>query len=104
MRFQSLAGVAELADAPDSKSGESNLMWVRVPPPVLSKKRCFWINPEAAFFMPSCLQQYYSKPFLMLDEANAKTPVFCKLLPVAQPLKPRILKGLHHSKHSSEHG
>ena len=34
MRF-SLAGVAELADAPDSKSGEGKIfMWVRVPPPV----------------------------------------------------------------------
>jgi hypothetical protein len=29
------AGVAELADAPDSKSGERNLVWVQVPPPVL---------------------------------------------------------------------
>src|SRR5215207_5001916 len=27
-----LAGVAELVDAPDSKSGEGNLVWVRVPP------------------------------------------------------------------------
>ena len=35
--FSHFAGVAELADAPDSKSGEGNLMWVRVPPPVLSK-------------------------------------------------------------------
>ena len=27
------AGVVELADAPDSKSGEGNLVWVRFPPP-----------------------------------------------------------------------
>ena len=37
LAFSHFAGVAELADAPDSKSGEGNLMWVRVPPPVLSK-------------------------------------------------------------------
>jgi hypothetical protein len=50
LAFSHFAGVAELADAPDSKSGEGNLMWVRVPPPVLSKSRCFWNHPEAAFF------------------------------------------------------
>ncbi len=27
------AGVVELADAPDSKSGEGDLVWVRFPPP-----------------------------------------------------------------------
>ncbi len=27
------AGVAELVDAPDSKSGDSNIMRVQVPPP-----------------------------------------------------------------------
>ena len=27
-----------MVDAPDSKSGEGNLMWVRVPPPVLVLK------------------------------------------------------------------
>src|SRR5215208_4725246 len=31
------AGVAELVDAPDSKSGEGNLVWVRVPPPAQQK-------------------------------------------------------------------
>ena len=29
----SIAGVAEPVDAPDSKSGEGDLVWVRVPPP-----------------------------------------------------------------------
>ena len=28
------AGVAELVDAPDSKSGDSDIVWVRVPPSV----------------------------------------------------------------------
>ena len=28
------AGVAELADAPDSKSGDGDIVWVRAPPPV----------------------------------------------------------------------
>ena len=32
-----LAGVAESVDAPDSKSGEGNLVWVRVPPPAQDK-------------------------------------------------------------------
>src|SRR5919107_1510537 len=32
-----IAGVAELVDAPDSKSGEGNLVWVRVPPPAPHK-------------------------------------------------------------------
>jgi hypothetical protein len=32
------AGVAELVDAPDSKFGEGNLVWVRVPPPALLTK------------------------------------------------------------------
>src|ERR687896_906382 len=31
------AGVAESVDAPDSKSGEGNLVWVRVPPPALQE-------------------------------------------------------------------
>ena len=31
------AGVAESVDAPDSKSGEGNLVWVRVPPPALKE-------------------------------------------------------------------
>src|SRR5919112_1806028 len=31
------AGVAESVDAPDSKSGEGNLVWVRVPPPAPHK-------------------------------------------------------------------
>ena len=31
------AGVAELADAPDSKSGDRKVVWVRVPPPVPRK-------------------------------------------------------------------
>src|ERR671910_194871 len=31
------AGVAESVDAPDSKSGEGNLVWVRVPPPAHRK-------------------------------------------------------------------
>ena len=31
------AGVAESVDAPDSKSGEGNLVWVRVPPPAQHK-------------------------------------------------------------------
>ena len=30
----SLAGVAELVDAPDSKSGDGDIVWVRVPPSV----------------------------------------------------------------------
>jgi hypothetical protein len=29
------AGVAELVDAPDSKSGGRKVVWVRVPPPAL---------------------------------------------------------------------
>jgi hypothetical protein len=29
----SIAGVAELADAPDSKSGSRKRVWVRFPPP-----------------------------------------------------------------------
>src|SRR5918999_4919245 len=33
------AGVAESVDAPDSKSGEGNLVWVRVPPPAQSSSR-----------------------------------------------------------------
>jgi hypothetical protein len=33
------AEVAELADAPDSKSGEGNLVWVQVPPSALARKR-----------------------------------------------------------------
>ena len=28
------AGVAELVDAPDSKSGDGNIVWVRLPPSV----------------------------------------------------------------------
>ncbi|MDX6382242.1 MAG: hypothetical protein QOI57_3266, partial [Rubrobacteraceae bacterium] len=43
------AGVAESVDAPDSKSGEGNLVWVRVPPPALVKspaKRQLFIRAE----------------------------------------------------------
>ena len=32
------AGVAELVDAPDSKSGDRKIVWVRVPPPALLTK------------------------------------------------------------------
>jgi hypothetical protein len=31
------AGVAELVDAPDSKSGDRKIVWVRVPPPAQDK-------------------------------------------------------------------
>src|SRR4028119_1852518 len=31
------AGVAESVDAPDSKSGEGDLVWVRVPPPAYNE-------------------------------------------------------------------
>ena len=35
------AGVAELADAADSKSAGSNIVWVQVPPPApMEKARC----------------------------------------------------------------
>lgn len=34
---QKLAGVAELVDAPDSKSGNGNIVRVRVSPPAPSK-------------------------------------------------------------------
>jgi hypothetical protein len=30
-------GVAESADAPDLKSGDREVVWVRVPPPLLAK-------------------------------------------------------------------
>ena len=39
-----------MADALDSKSSESNLVRVRVPPLVLSKTRGFWQGAESPFF------------------------------------------------------
>ena len=35
----SIAGVAELADALDSKSSDRKIVWVRTPPPAIPVKR-----------------------------------------------------------------
>ena len=45
------AGVAELADALDSKSSWSNPVWVRVPPPVLKHHMRAPSNCSASFFV-----------------------------------------------------
>src|SRR5215211_2892467 len=39
-RERTLGGVAELADAPDLKSGGRKVVWVRVPPPLLDQSSC----------------------------------------------------------------
>ena len=36
-----VAGVAELADALDSKSSDRKIVWVRAPPPALPLELCF---------------------------------------------------------------
>ena len=36
---QNFAGMMELADVPDSKSGPGNRVWVRLPPPAPTKTR-----------------------------------------------------------------
>ena len=36
IKYALRAGVAELVDAPDSKSGGGDIVWVQVPSPVLS--------------------------------------------------------------------
>jgi hypothetical protein len=39
-------GVAESADAPDLKSGGRKVVWVRVPPPLLSQNACKWAQNQ----------------------------------------------------------
>jgi hypothetical protein len=39
-----VAGVVELADAPDSKSGGGNSVWVRLPPPAPIKSKTYEIS------------------------------------------------------------
>ena len=52
------AEVAELADAPDSKSGESNLMRVRVPPSVLLASKGLRAKALSPFFVDSPNHQW----------------------------------------------
>ena len=47
-RSLSLASVAELVDAPDSKSGIRWGVWVRVPPEVLAPRRKRWSAYKAS--------------------------------------------------------
>ena len=56
----SSAGVAELADAADSKSADRKVVWVRVPPPALSGMPCkFKENTNKALSLQGFLMLYW---------------------------------------------
>ena len=60
MVFALCAGVAELADAPDSKSGDSDIVWVRAPPPVPINYHHTDYNQGEGEYYESGNEQYYS--------------------------------------------
>src|SRR5918998_5817220 len=58
------AGVAESVDAPDSKSGEGNLVWVRVPPPAQCKSPA---NARVSLACPSPPSRFSGSSLYLSD-------------------------------------
>ena len=55
-KFQAQAGVMELADVPDSKSGGSDTVRVRPPPPAPNKNESYDTKGIATFVLFLCLK------------------------------------------------
>ena len=68
--FWSSAEVAELADAPDSKSGEGNLVWVQVPPSALAQMKSF---PSAGGEALRQRQRVAASAYGGLEEVSARS-------------------------------